>query len=95
LYRIAQEAISNAYKHGKASEVHVDLKRDRDRMTLTIRDNGVGMPQTLKGANQGIGLHIMRYRAGAIGGEVTILPGRKSGSAIMVSYGGKPASKRV
>jgi signal transduction histidine kinase len=94
LYRIAQEAISNAVKHGKATEVHVDFKRDKTRMTLTIRDNGIGVPPVETGRKQGIGLHIMRYRAGAIGGEVNILPGPKSGSTVVVSYGGSPAPKQ-
>jgi signal transduction histidine kinase len=86
LYRIAQEAISNAFKHGKATEVQLDLRRDRNRMTLTIRDNGSGMPSVESRQKQGIGLHIMRYRAGAIGGQVSILPGLKTGSAVEVTY---------
>ena len=94
LYRIAQESISNAFKHGKATEVRVELARDRNKMTLTIRDNGSGMPEEAS-RKQGIGLHIMRYRAGAIGGQVQVAADVKKGSVVTVTYEGAPASKRL
>ena len=42
LYRIAQEAINNALKHGRPTQLLVALKRRGDKVTLTIHDNGVG-----------------------------------------------------
>lgn len=94
LYRIVQEAISNAFKHGKATEVRVELMRERNRMTLTVRDNGSGIPEEAS-RKQGIGLHIMRYRAGAIGGQVRIAPDGAKGSVVTLTYDGSPTTKRM
>lgn len=94
LYRIVQEAIGNAFKHGKATEVRVELMRDRNKMTLTVRDNGSGIPEEAS-RKQGIGLHIMRYRAGAIGGQVRIAPDAGKGSVVTLTYDGAPPAKRM
>ncbi|MEO6569818.1 MAG: ATP-binding protein [Opitutaceae bacterium] len=92
LYRIAQESISNAFRHGKANVVHVELRRVGRKMSLTIRDNGCGMPAEST-RKQGIGLHIMRYRAGVIGGEIRISTEPNRGSEVVVTYGGAAASE--
>lgn len=94
MYRIAQEAISNAFKHGQATEINVELTRQRTKMTLTIRDNGMGMPAEAA-RKQGIGLHIMRYRAGAIGGRFTISSQPQKGSAVSITYDCVASTKRV
>lgn len=71
LYRIAQEAIHNAIKHGKATEIEIGLGEMNGRGMLSIRDDGSGI--ILAEANQqGMGFRIMRYRAGMIGGELQI-----------------------
>ena len=70
LYRIAQEAIHNAIKHGRASHVSVTLASSGDH-TLTISDDGLGLPTEFSGG-QGMGLRIMKYRAGMIGGRISI-----------------------
>ena len=69
LYRIAQEAINNATKHGKARRVSLSLETKGDMMTLRVRDDGVGISRTKA---DGMGLAIMRYRARLNGGELTI-----------------------
>ena len=69
LYRIAQEAINNATKHGKARNIAISLETVRDLMTLRIRDDGVGISEP---ASTGMGLAIMRYRARLNGGELSI-----------------------
>jgi two-component system sensor kinase FixL len=71
LYRIAQEAITNAVKHGRAAAVEVACRRRNVRLELTITDNGLGITE-LAGDRGGMGTHIMRYRARSIGGELTI-----------------------
>lgn len=69
LYRIAQEAISNATKHGKAKNIDLSLDAVDHSLTLRVLDDGVGISESnLKG----MGLTIMRYRAGLIGGQLTI-----------------------
>lgn len=81
LYRIAQEAVTNAVKHGKATRVDIRAKVVADNLTLTIEDNGVGFKRT-KSASGGMGMHIMRYRARAIGGELTAVT-RPDGGAVV------------
>lgn len=71
LYRIAQEAIRNAVRHGKAEHVTVQLREDDALIHLSVLDDGTGIPHdALESA--GMGLHVMRYRAGLIGGDLTI-----------------------
>jgi two-component system sensor kinase FixL len=71
LYRIAQEAISNAIKHGKSSEITISLKAEHNRITLAIKDDGAGFSQPGK-RPRGMGLRIMKYRAGVIGGSLEV-----------------------
>ena len=61
LYRIAQEAISNAIRHGKARRVLIDLVEVDGRLILTVEDNGRGIPNPLP--QEGLGLYTMSYRA--------------------------------
>ena len=70
LYRIAQEAISNAVKHGKAKRVDIRLESSDGQLSLSVRDDGGGMPSVLP-EKRGIGLRIMQYRAHVIGGTLT------------------------
>jgi len=77
LYRIAQEAVTNALRHSGADRVVIGLERAGDRLRLTVTDNGRGFDPS-PGASVGMGLTTMRQRAGAVGGELTIdsRPGR-------------------
>lgn len=71
VYRIAQEAVANAIRHGKASEITVSLKPKEDQIELTVRDNGVGIQANAQTTN-GCGLRIMRHRAQVIGGTLKV-----------------------
>jgi signal transduction histidine kinase len=71
LYRIAQEAINNATKHGKATHVCVSLMEDGGATTLRIADDGPGISKTANGSD-GMGLGLMYYRARLVGGELRI-----------------------
>jgi two-component system sensor kinase FixL len=77
VYRIAQEAITNAVRHGKARLVVVTLERQVDKARLTVTDDGIGLPRDLTDG-PGMGLRIMKYRAGVIGASLEIhsQPGR-------------------
>ena len=82
LYRIAQEAISNAIKHGLARRIRIGLETTADKILLNIEDNGVGLPSQLP-AKSGFGLRIMDYRASSLGGSLRVEK-RKSGRGTCV-----------
>jgi PAS domain S-box-containing protein len=71
LYRIAQEAVNNAIRHGKSREIEIHLTSRNDVGTLSIQDDGVGF---LKDPDEqpGVGLSIMNYRADMIGGSLKV-----------------------
>ena len=71
LYRIAQEAITNAVKHGKARVINVSLEKNLTETILTITDDGVGLDVGRRDM-QGMGLRIMAYRADMIGASFEI-----------------------
>jgi len=89
LYRIAQEAISNAVRHGGAKEVTLLLLPNKDRFSMMIRDDGCGISQPLP-QTSGMGLRTMRYRAGSIGATLEICPGAKGGTEVVCTIPLKP-----
>ena len=82
VYRIAQEAVSNAIKHGKATEVFIRVSAGTGGTELRISDNGAGIAQPLP-HNRGMGLRIMSYRASMLGGTLSI--GRAPGGGTVVT----------
>lgn len=81
LYRIAQEAVTNALKHAKPHEIVVGLGAEGGTTTLTIVDDGVGIPETAFEGN-GMGLRIMRHRAMLIGANLSIERGARAGTQV-------------
>lgn len=81
LYRIAQESLANALKHGHARQVRLKLGEPRRGwIALSVADDGVGFdPDAGSG---GLGLGIMRYRAGLIGADLTIARGADGGTLV-------------
>ena len=71
LYRIAQEAATNAAKHSQATLISIELNRSGGFIDLKITDNGVGISLPLTGKS-GMGMHTMEYRARTIGGTLNI-----------------------
>ena len=71
LYRIAQEAVINAARHGKAKHIKIRLEHVDEKVILTITDNGVGLPENTA-TSGGMGLRIMAYRAEMIGATFEI-----------------------
>lgn len=83
LYRIAQEAVRNAARHGAAKNVTIRLFSMRGHPALTVTDDGVGFdPARLP--NEGMGLRIMRHRAQTIGAQFAIDPGESGGMVVSV-----------
>jgi len=80
LYRIAQEAITNAIKHARATAIIIQIEGRAGMLRLRIVDDGVGMTDAAVG--DGIGLQIMRYRAHSIAGSLTVEPGDQHGTVV-------------
>ena len=81
LYKIAQESVSNAIKHGKAKLVLVTLAYDHQQVTLRIKNDGEPFPEQIE-PNKRMGLRIMNYRAGMLKGSFTIEPNADCGSLV-------------
>jgi len=80
LYRIAQEAITNAVKHSGAKNVLISLDRNETHTCVSVQDDGKGF--VVRRRRKGLGLHMMRYRANALGGELKITRRRSGGMDI-------------
>jgi PAS domain S-box-containing protein len=94
LYRIAQEAISNAIKHGKARRIDIGLAMSRDRIMLAVSDNGIGLP--VKRHNKGgLGLRVMQYRAGMIDASLVVQRKEDGGTTFACSVREPRAMKAV
>lgn len=81
LYRIAQESVTNAVKHGHPHQVTISLSSGAEGLKLTVRDDGSGLPAGPR-RSPGSGLRIMRYRAAAIGAKLTLEPGPEGGTVV-------------
>jgi PAS domain S-box-containing protein len=84
LYRIAQEALNNALKHAKPGRINIRLRRVRDRLTLVVADNGKGIG-ALPPQREGLGLHLMQYRAGLVRGTCLVRPRHDCGTEVICS----------
>jgi signal transduction histidine kinase len=71
LFRIAQEAVSNAIRHGKARHVVIQLKEHRRKIVVSVSDDGLGFPKAIP-QSKGMGLRIMQSRAGMIGATLAL-----------------------
>lgn len=84
LYRIAQEAVSNAIRHGKAKRIIITLAQTAERVMLRVKDDGIGLPNDL-GKAKGMGLRIMQYRAGMIAGTLSVHNDPEGGASVLCS----------
>jgi PAS domain S-box-containing protein len=82
LYRIAQEAVRNAVRHGQARSIRLHLSIVRAKVRLAITDDGIGMPADAMDA-AGMGLKIMCYRARILGGDVSFEPVERGGTRVL------------
>jgi signal transduction histidine kinase len=82
LYRIAQEAVTNALKHSGCSEIVIALIEHGDFLDLSITDNGCGLVRRTSGEWSGIGIQNMKVRAARAGGMFAVLRGPKGGTSV-------------
>ncbi len=86
VYHIAQEAVNNAIRHGKAENVLICLEADEETVTLRVRDDGKGLPEKLDEV-EGMGMRIMNYRASVIGGYFDVRKSADGGTLVRCSFG--------
>ena len=92
LFRIAQEAVSNAVKHGRAKKISISLETEKGRVVLRVSDNGTGLlAQSSK--SPGMGLRIMQSRAGMIGGTLALERSTAGGVRVTCSAPLPPSEK--
>jgi signal transduction histidine kinase len=84
VYRMLQEMLNNVVKHAQASHVDVILDIDEDRIALTVRDNGIGMPPERRDSPATYGLRGLKERAAFLGGAVTVAAGRNGGTVVSI-----------
>jgi PAS domain S-box-containing protein len=84
LYRIAQEALTNAARHGGASKIDILLMVTKNTFLLRITDDGTGISNPNKQIS-GMGLKIMKYRASMIGAKIEIGPNKPNGTVVRVT----------
>jgi PAS domain S-box-containing protein len=85
LYRIAQEAVNNAIRHGKAKNIVIRLSGKSGTGTLSIQDDGEGFPQQ-PASPPGVGLNIMDYRADMVGGSLKVQPNQDRGITVTCTF---------
>jgi signal transduction histidine kinase len=83
LYRIAQEAVNNAIRHGKATQIEIALESSDHQLRLSIVDNGSGIP--LKPDGSGLGLQIMGFRAKMMNGSLAVQRHTNGGTLVTCS----------
>ena len=98
LYNIAQEALSNAVKHGKGTWIGLSLLKRNARLILRVENDGIAFPTSYQPSNR-MGLRIMNYRAHTIGGTLEIRPCGESGTVVtcelpFANVADKPVSRR-
>lgn len=89
VYRVAQEALTNALRHAEASEVSLSLKQRDGRAVLSVSDDGRGFPEQVSES----GLGGMRERARLIDAQLDIRSDRGKGATVVLSVpvgGGNP-----
>jgi signal transduction histidine kinase len=84
LYRIAQEAATNAIKHGKARNILLSLASNHSRLVLRIKDDGAGFPARLP-RRKGMGLRVMQHRARMIGAALSLRQPKEGGVTVTCS----------
>ena len=83
VFLIAREAVHNAVRHARAKEIVIRLDGE-DALHLSVRDDGCGLPETLDDTST-MGMRIMRYRSGLIGGRLQVESGPGGGTRVTLT----------
>ncbi len=103
VYRIIQESLTNIIKHASATRVMIEARRNAEKLSLIIRDNGSGIPdekltglhgEEKKSTESGMGLQIIKKRVDLLGGEIKIHSEENHGTEIRIELPGNPVQNR-
>ncbi len=83
IYRVAQEAVNNAVRHGKPAKIDVALTTRGGRTVLSVADDGIGLPEDLDHKSTGLGLRTMQYRAQTIGAALVVARRKSCGTKVV------------
>jgi len=89
LYRITQEAVNNAIKHGRAKNIQIGLSYGKKESVLTVKSDGVDFPKEFEKRGTGMGLQIMDHRVDIIGGSLNIHSAPKGGTIVTCTFPNK------
>jgi len=81
LYRILREALINANKHARATQIVLEVRRLKNHLVFSVTDNGVGFNRKPK-TGHGLGFHIMKYRAESIGARLELESTKNRGARV-------------
>lgn len=95
VFRVAQEALSNALRHADASQINLLLDRDDDMLVLQVEDDGIGFDPVLDGDGAGVGLGSMHERAARLQGELTVQPAERGGTRVRLRVPSRPSLART
>ena len=82
LYRVGHQALSNSWRHARASAVSVSLEFSEDEVSLTIKDNGVGLSLRPEAAMSGVGFTSMRRALTAVNGRLSVSNAEPTGLVV-------------
>ena len=94
LFRMYQEAFTNALKHSRATRISVGLARQAGGIVVTIADNGIGIEAGRQGPQRGtgIGLDSLRQRAAELGAKLSIASSQSDGTVVTIAYDTVPTA---
>ena len=92
LYRIAQEAVTNAIRHGEAGNIWIALALNNDNAVLTVENDGRNFPK-VPPKKKGMGLQIMNYRAEMVDGSLKVRRGAKGGTVVTCIFPNKKRNR--
>jgi two-component system CheB/CheR fusion protein len=93
LYRIAQEAVTNAVKHARADLIRIEVKSGRGVTRVRVSDNGIGLPSNGE-RREGLGMRVMRHRADSIRASLMIRTNPTGGTTVTCSLRRPPSLGR-
>ncbi len=89
LYRITQEAITNAIKHGQTNNIQIELSQKKNNSVLKVENDGLDFPEEFEERGTGMGLQIMEHRADIIGATLNIHKAEQGGTILTCSFSNK------